>query len=92
MIFDALPAPGVEPDKPFQLQVTNLDYDDHLGRMFGGKILRGTVAQAVKRSPSSSATARRTSSPSDKDIYIRGAGARRGGGGVRRGDRPAGGL
>ncbi|MCX6377539.1 MAG: GTP-binding protein, partial [Armatimonadetes bacterium] len=43
MILKHIPAPMVEPDKPFQLQVTNLDYDDHLGRMFGGKILRGTV-------------------------------------------------
>jgi len=43
MIMDHVPPPVVELDKPFQLQVTNLDYDDHLGRMFGGKILRGTV-------------------------------------------------
>jgi GTP-binding protein len=43
MILEHIPAPVVEPDKPFQLQVTSLDYDDHLGRMFGGKILRGTV-------------------------------------------------
>lgn len=43
MILEHVPPPVVEMDKPFQLQVTNLDYDDHLGRMFGGKILRGTV-------------------------------------------------
>ncbi|MCE5314879.1 MAG: translational GTPase TypA [Armatimonadota bacterium] len=43
MIMEHVPPPVVELDKPFQLQVTNLDYDDHLGRMFGGKILRGTV-------------------------------------------------
>jgi GTP-binding protein len=43
MILSHVPPPEVEMDSPFQLQVTNLDYDDHLGRMFGGKILRGTV-------------------------------------------------
>lgn len=43
MILTHVPPPMVEPDKPFQLQVTSLDYDDHLGRMFGGKILRGSV-------------------------------------------------
>ena len=43
MILKYVPAPKAELDKPFQLQVTNLDYDDHLGRLFGGKILRGTV-------------------------------------------------
>jgi GTP-binding protein len=43
MIMSHVPPPSVEMSKPFQLQVTSLDYDDHLGRMFGGKILRGTV-------------------------------------------------
>jgi GTP-binding protein len=42
-ILAHVPPPSVEMDMPFQIQVTNLDYDDHLGRMFGGKILRGTV-------------------------------------------------
>lgn len=42
-ILRHVPPPAVMMDKPFQLQVTSLDYDDHLGRMFGGKILRGTV-------------------------------------------------
>ena len=43
MIMKHVPPPRAELDKPFQLQITSLDYDDHLGRMFGGKILRGTV-------------------------------------------------
>ena len=43
MILKHVPPPSVEMEGPFQLQVTSLDYDDHLGRMFGGKILRGTV-------------------------------------------------
>ncbi len=43
MILEHVPPPEADIDKPFQLQVTSLDYDDHLGRLFGGKILRGTV-------------------------------------------------
>jgi len=43
MVLNHVPAPRAELDLPFQLQVTSLDYDDHLGRLFGGKILRGTV-------------------------------------------------
>lgn len=43
MIVNAVPPPSVEFDGPFQLQVNNLDYSDYLGRMFGGKVLRGTV-------------------------------------------------
>lgn len=42
MIVNAVPPPLVE-DGPFLLQVNNLDYSDYLGRMFGGKVLRGTV-------------------------------------------------
>lgn len=43
MILSKVPPPTAMPDQPFQLQVTSLDYDDHLGRLFGGKILRGTL-------------------------------------------------
>ncbi|HEY3779545.1 MAG TPA: translational GTPase TypA [Fimbriimonadaceae bacterium] len=43
MIINAVPPPQVETDGPFQLQVNNLDYSEYLGRMFGGKILRGQV-------------------------------------------------
>ncbi len=46
MIMSHVPPPKVEMSKPFQLQVTSLDYDEHLGRMFGGKILRGSVKRA----------------------------------------------
>jgi GTP-binding protein len=46
-LFDAIvehvPEPKVEHEGPFRLQVNNLDYSDYLGRMFGGKVLRGTV-------------------------------------------------
>ncbi|MCE5198164.1 MAG: translational GTPase TypA [Armatimonadota bacterium] len=43
MIMEHVPPPVVDMHGPFQLQVTSLDYDDHLGRMFGGKILRGSI-------------------------------------------------
>ena len=43
MIVNAVPPPKVEIDGPFLLQVNNLDYSDYLGRMFGGKVLRGNV-------------------------------------------------
>lgn len=43
MIVNSVPPPQVETDGPFLLQVNNLDYSDYLGRMFGGKVLRGTV-------------------------------------------------
>jgi GTP-binding protein len=43
MVINAVPPPRVEKDGPFLLQVNNLDYSDYLGRMFGGKVLRGTL-------------------------------------------------
>lgn len=42
-IVEHIPAPKVEHEGSFLLQVNNLDYSDYLGRMFGGKVLRGTV-------------------------------------------------
>ncbi len=41
MILKYVPAPVGDLDGPFQIQVTNLDYDDYIGRLFGGKVLRG---------------------------------------------------
>lgn len=43
MIVNSVPPPPSDSEGPFLLQVNNLDYSDYLGRMFGGKILRGTV-------------------------------------------------
>ncbi len=43
MIVNAVPPPRVEQEGPFLLQVNNLDYSDYLGRMFGGKVLRGSI-------------------------------------------------
>ncbi len=42
-IVNSVPSPKVEVDGSFRLQVNNLDYSEYLGRMFGGKVLRGTV-------------------------------------------------
>jgi GTP-binding protein len=49
-IFDAIvsdiPAPSVEPDKPFQLLVTSLQYDSFLGKYAIGRITRGNIKRA----------------------------------------------
>jgi len=42
-IVDEIPSPKVQEEGPMRLQVNNLDYSDYLGRMFGGKLLRGRV-------------------------------------------------
>ncbi|HRF58480.1 MAG TPA: translational GTPase TypA [Fimbriimonadaceae bacterium] len=43
MIVNSVPPPDVDVEGPFQVQINNLDYNDYVGRMFGGKVLRGTV-------------------------------------------------
>ncbi|MBS1724597.1 MAG: translational GTPase TypA [Armatimonadetes bacterium] len=47
LLFEAIikhvPSPKVQPDGPVRLQINNLDYSDYLGRMFGGKLLRGRL-------------------------------------------------
>ena len=49
-IFDAIindiPAPTVEVDKPFQLLVTSLQYDNFLGKYAIGRITRGDIKKA----------------------------------------------
>ncbi|MDD3475013.1 MAG: GTP-binding protein [Candidatus Dojkabacteria bacterium] len=42
-IVDNTPAPLGDVDEPFQMQITSLEYDNHLGRYLIGKIKRGTV-------------------------------------------------
>ncbi|MGF1570312.1 MAG: translational GTPase TypA [Nodosilinea sp.] len=42
-ILDHVPPPVGDVDKPFQLQVTTLDYSDYLGRIVIGKIHNGVV-------------------------------------------------
>ncbi|MFM9873984.1 MAG: translational GTPase TypA [Fimbriimonadaceae bacterium] len=36
-----IPAPNVTEEGPMRMQINNLDYSDYLGRIFGGKLLRG---------------------------------------------------
>ena len=43
-IIDEIPAPKVEEDKPLQLQISLLDYNDFVGRIGIGTIKRGTIA------------------------------------------------
>jgi GTP-binding protein len=49
-IFDAIvndiPAPTVETDKPFQLLVTSLQYDNFLGKYAIGRISRGNIKKS----------------------------------------------
>ncbi|NLM51769.1 MAG: translational GTPase TypA [Firmicutes bacterium] len=43
-IISHIPAPGGNPDLPFQMLVANLLYDNYLGRYAVGRIRRGSVA------------------------------------------------
>jgi GTP-binding protein len=43
MIIEKIPAPEADPDKHFEMLVTNLDYSDYYGRISLGKIYGGTV-------------------------------------------------
>ena len=43
-ILARIPAPEADPDLPFQMLVTNLFYDNYLGRLLVGRIRRGRVA------------------------------------------------
>ncbi|MBF0171197.1 MAG: GTP-binding protein, partial [Nitrospinae bacterium] len=43
-IVEKVPPPSVEPDAPFQMLVTSVEYSDYLGRMAVGKIVRGSVS------------------------------------------------
>jgi len=42
-ILERVPAPGGDPDGPFQQMVASLDYDPHLGRIALGRVGRGGV-------------------------------------------------
>lgn len=42
-IIDSVPAPVGELDKPLQLLVSNIDYDDYVGRIAIGRIDRGSI-------------------------------------------------
>jgi GTP-binding protein len=42
-IVEHCPAPEVDPDAPFQMQVSNLDYNSYVGAIAVGRVTRGTV-------------------------------------------------
>ncbi|HWJ03703.1 MAG TPA: translational GTPase TypA [Verrucomicrobiae bacterium] len=42
-ILENIPAPEAEVDKPLQMLVTTLDYDDYLGKIALGRIVRGVI-------------------------------------------------
>ncbi|TDE87649.1 translational GTPase TypA [Deinococcus sp. S9] len=43
MVLEHIPAPQVDLDAPFQMLVTNLDYNEYLGRIVLGRVQRGRV-------------------------------------------------
>ena len=43
LIANAIPCPDCDDDGPFQMLVSNIDYDEYTGRIAVGKIQRGTV-------------------------------------------------
>lgn len=44
-ILEHIPQPEGEPDEPFQMLVSSIDYNDYVGRIAIGKIDRGTLKQ-----------------------------------------------
>jgi GTP-binding protein len=43
VILDSIPAPDVDINGPLQMLVNTLDYDDYVGRIVVGRIVRGTI-------------------------------------------------
>ena len=43
MIINEIPAPRGDKDGPLQIMVTTLDYDEYIGRIAIGRVVRGTV-------------------------------------------------
>ncbi len=43
-IIESIPAPEGDDDAPLQMIVTNLDYDDYVGRLAVGRIVRGKIS------------------------------------------------
>jgi GTP-binding protein len=44
-ILRSVPAPRFDPAMPLQLLVTNLDWDDHVGRLAIGRVFNGTLSK-----------------------------------------------
>ena len=57
-IVDHVPAPDVDLDGPFQMQISQLDYNSYVGVIGIGRIKRGKVKPKTSRSPSSIAKAK----------------------------------
>ncbi len=51
-IVDHVPAPQVDTDGPFQMQISQLDYNSFLGVIGIGRIARGRVKPNTRWSPS----------------------------------------
>lgn len=47
-IVNFIPEPSGDPEKPFQMLVSALDYDNHLGRILIGKIAQGRVSVGAR--------------------------------------------
>ncbi|CAN5172150.1 translational GTPase TypA [soil metagenome] len=47
-ILDTIPPPDVDADAPLQLQVTNLMYNEFLGKIAVGKVMAGKIKKAQK--------------------------------------------
>ncbi len=50
LIVNEIPSPQVEPEKPLQMLVSNIDYDDYTGRIAVGKIQRGSIKTGMSLS------------------------------------------
>jgi len=46
-ILRAVPAPRFDPDSPLQVLVTNLDWDDYVGRLAIGRVFNGTLSKGA---------------------------------------------
>ncbi len=57
-IVAAIPPPSGDPEAVLQIQVTNLDYSEYLGRVAIARVFRGHAARAARRSASRNCTAR----------------------------------
>ncbi len=47
LIVNEIPCPDCEEDKPFQMLVSNIDYDEYTGRIAVGKIQRGKITTGM---------------------------------------------
>ena len=54
-ILSYIPAPEAEADKPFQMLVSSIDYNEFVGRIAIGRIEQGTINR-TRRSPSATTT------------------------------------